>query len=390
MDELLKLLFGARPAQAAVQEPQAFPIADQPVSVMDIPRISEYEADMRITPAQQAQPAQQESGMRFPSFSMPNFQMPMPNVPEYMSGLIGDPAAAQQQAQRSGLLNAAIALLEAGGPQPQKLSLGQAAGRGLGAYQQGVQGTFDQMLQGMLMKQKLTQQPELPGVVGEYNAALKAGFIPPQTTLTQYIESKRPPGTTVNVNSGQDLMPGQKKADEKFADDYVSWKTGGGQDMVAQISQLKPVIKDLEEGKPITGVGIAVQPDLMLALTNPSALQSREQVEEVVQRNLRAVLGAQFTEKEGERLIARAFNPKLPPEENAKRLRRLFLQMETAANQKQEMVDYFDEFGTLRGFRGKMPSISDFVKAMESDSATPQSSLADQAKQELERRRGAR
>jgi hypothetical protein len=163
MDELLKLLFGARSAQAA-EGPQAFPIVDQPVSVMDIPRISEYEADMRIAPPVEAQAQAPQSGMRFPSFSMPNFQMPnmpslpMPNVPEYMSGLISDPAAAQQQAQRSGLLNAAIALLEAGGPQQQRTTLGQAAGRGLGAYQQGVQGSFDQILQGMLMKQKLSPQ----------------------------------------------------------------------------------------------------------------------------------------------------------------------------------------------------------------------------------------
>jgi hypothetical protein len=135
--------------------------------------------------------------------------------------------------------------------------------------------------------------------------------------------------------------------------------------MAAQIAQLKPVIADLEAGKPITGISVAVQPDLLLAMTNPRALQNREAVEEVVQRNLRVILGAQFTEREGERLISRAFNPKLPPAENAKRVRRLFMQMETAAEQKQAMVDYFNENGTLRGYKGKMPSVSDFERAME-------------------------
>jgi hypothetical protein len=130
---------------------------------------------------------------------------------------------------------------------------------------------------------------------------------------------------------------------------------------------------------------VAVQPDLLLAMTNPQALQSREQVEEVVQRNLRAVLGAQFTEKEGERLIARAYNTKLPPEENAKRLRRLFLQMSTAAEQKQAMVDYFDQNGTLRGFSGKMPTVQDFYKAMEGDVQTI--TIQDQARSILEQRK---
>jgi hypothetical protein len=188
-----------------------------------------------------------------------------------------------------------------------------------------------------------------------------------------------------NILGGDKLTPGQESIDKKFADDYVAWRGGGGQDMTAQIAQLQPVIQALEAGQPITGMKVAVQPDLLLAMTNPQALQSREQVEEVVQRNLRAVLGAQFTEKEGERLIARAYNPKLPPEENAKRVRRLFLQMSTAAEQKQSMVDYFDQNGTLRGFSGKMPSVQDFYKAMEGE--TPTLTLQDQAKTILEQRR---
>jgi hypothetical protein len=191
-----------------------------------------------------------------------------------------------------------------------------------------------------------------------------------------------------NILGGDKLTPGQESIDKKFADDYVAWRGGGGQDMTAQIAQLQPVIQALEAGQPITGMKVAVQPDLLLAMTNPQALQSREQVEEVVQRNLRAVLGAQFTEKEGERLIARAYNPKLPPEENAKRVRRLFLQMSTAAEQKQAMVDYFDQNGTLRGFSGKMPSVQDFYRAMEGETATL--TIQDQAKTILEQRKGNR
>lgn len=215
-----------------------------------------------------------------------------------------------------------------------------------------------------------------PGVVGEYQAAAAAGLIPPGTTLPQYIVMKKPPAAvaTAIAGGGVDLTPGQKKLDEKAADDIFQWQSGGGQDMAAQIAQLKPVIADLEAGKPITGIGVAVQPDLLLAMTNPRALQNREAVEEVVQRNLRVILGAQFTEKEGERLISRAFNPKLPPAENAKRVRRLFMQMETAAEQKQAMVDYFNENGTLKGFKGKMPTVSDFEKAMEKGSPAPATS----------------
>ena len=192
----------------------------------------------------------------------------------------------------------------------------------------------------------------------DYQAALKAAG---RTQVT----------ATATAGGAKDLTPGQKRLDERAADDIFQWQSGGGQDMAAQIAQLKPVIADLEAGKPITGISVAVQPDLLLAMTNPRALQNREAVEEVVQRNLRVILGAQFTEKEGDRLISRAFNPKLPPAENAKRVRRLFMQMETAAEQKQAMVDYFNENGTLRGYKGKMPSVSDFEKAMEGNVSQP-------------------
>jgi hypothetical protein len=197
-----------------------------------------------------------------------------------------------------------------------------------------------------------------PGSFLDYQTALK------QAGRTQVT-------ATATAGGGIELTPGQRKLDEAAAADFFQWQSGGGQDMAAQIAQLKPVIADLEAGKPITGISVAVQPDLLLAMTNPKALQNREAVEEVVQRNLRVILGAQFTEKEGERLISRAFNPRLPPAENAKRVRRLFLQMETAAQQKQAMVDYFNENGTLKGYKGKMPTVGDFERAMEGNVSQP-------------------
>jgi len=348
--------------------------------------------------------------------------------------------AAQRQAQQAGLLNLGFGLLQAsqgqrGQPRPGFGQIvGQAGPQALQAYQ----GSFDQTLRNILVKQQMDEAqrarqqqerqqeaiqsyvsglpedqrarfeafPDLaakqmfetpkadPGVVGEFQAARDAKLIPPETTLAKYIEMKKQASTVVNVGTGNKLTKGQEKVDEKFADDYVQWTTGGGQDSAAQIAQLKPVIQALEEGKPITGVPVAVQPDLLLAMTNPRALQSREQVEEVVQRNLRVILGAQFTEKEGERLIARAFNPKLPPEENAKRLRRLILQMSSAAEQKNEAARYFEQNGTLQGFRGKQPSVQDFYNAMEGGAATVSgSSISDmqaEARRLLDQRRGGR
>jgi hypothetical protein len=171
---------------------------------------------------------------------------------------------------------------------------------------------------------------------------------------------------TVTVGGGKDLTPGQKKVDEKFADTYVEWQTGGGADMVGNLAAIGTVLGQLESGQQLTGPMVGIQPDFVRAIVNPNATDALERVQEVVQRNLRIVLGPAFTEKEGTQLINRAYNPSLPPATNAARLRKLFQQMSVSAQQRQGMVDFFEENGTLQGYRGPQPSINDFYKALES------------------------
>ncbi len=179
-------------------------------------------------------------------------------------------------------------------------------------------------------------------------------------------------GTTItNTVGGGNLTPFQEKLDEGFAADASEWMQGGGADMAGQMAQLSTVLGRLEGGERLTGPEIAAQPDFLLAFTNPDALNAREQVEEVVQRNLRLILGAQFTEKEGERLIARAYNPRLDAETNAGRVRRLLLQMQSAAEQKQRMVDYALQKGTIVGYEGRMPTMADFEAAIEGSPVDP-------------------
>jgi hypothetical protein len=176
--------------------------------------------------------------------------------------------------------------------------------------------------------------------------------------------------TRVNMGGGGlNLTPAQEAIDKKFADTYFDWQAGGGADTVANLAQIGTVLQRLESGQPLTGPMVGIQPDFVLALTRPDAAGAKEQVQEVVQRNLRVVLGAQFTEKEGNQLISRAYNPTLPPEQNAARLRKLFQQMALSAEQRQAMVQYYEQNGTLRGYKGKQPKIGDFYEALQERSA---------------------
>ncbi len=154
-----------------------------------------------------------------------------------------------------------------------------------------------------------------------------------------------------------------KEVDQTFAKDYVAFTTGGAQDAAKQISQLGDVVKQLgTPGAKLTGPFIGGVPDALLKFnkTGQNAIAMRERVEEVVQRSLRAILGAQFTEKEGERLIARAYNPNLSEKENAVRVGRLATQLQQAFAAKQDAANYFQKNNTLQGWQGKMPSMSDF------------------------------
>jgi hypothetical protein len=185
-------------------------------------------------------------------------------------------------------------------------------------------------------------------------------------TLAGVTQLRRATAANVNVGGSKlNLTPAQEAIDKKFADTYLDWQSGGGSDMIGNMAQLDTVLQQLEQGKPLTGPMIGVQPDLLLAITNPSASDAQGRVYEVAQRNLKAILGGAFTEREGRDVIKRVFDPLLPPEQNASRVRKLIQQMSVAAAQKQAMVEYYEEKGTLQGYKGKQPNINDFYKALE-------------------------
>jgi len=172
-------------------------------------------------------------------------------------------------------------------------------------------------------------------------------------------------GVTVNNNLDGGQTPFSKKLDENFAADANIWLQGGAAGVEKKMSQLDEAMTILESGQNVTGA-IGMLPESVRPFFNAQGTIAQENVAEVVQSSLRETLGAQFTEKEGERLIARAFNPKLPPAENAKRVRRLIEQTRKMAAAKQAMVDYAMENGTLRGYAGPRPDMSSLSDLMAS------------------------
>jgi hypothetical protein len=184
------------------------------------------------------------------------------------------------------------------------------------------------------------------------------------------------------ANQPAKLTQGQNAVDRKFGAEYADYQAGGGSaDVEKQLKQLDQVATELsKKDNDYTGAAVGLIPDKARSFTNPEAVAAKNKVEEVAQRNLRLVLGAQFTQVEGERLIARAYNPQMKPEENARRVKALANQIRTAATVKEDAARYFEENGTLTGWKGRMPTLSDFDEAMNAVAKEPSNATTETTK----------
>ena len=150
------------------------------------------------------------------------------------------------------------------------------------------------------------------------------------------------------------LTPAQKAVDSKFAVEYNAFVTGGGASTVnTLLENLDKVETALASDKTITGRTVGLQDATgTLGYFNPDALTAKDLAGGVIQSNLRNILGGQFAQKEGEALLARAYNPLAPQEDNLRRIRHLKKQIKEALAAKTEASRYYEENGTLAGYKG--------------------------------------
>jgi hypothetical protein len=175
----------------------------------------------------------------------------------------------------------------------------------------------------------------------------------------------------LGLKNAPETPEGLKTLDTEFAKSLG--EGGGAQNVSAAMQDLaavQTVLDKLEAGEPLTGPIIGSLPETVRAFISPEGVQAQQLVESVVQKNLRAILGGQFAQKEGEQLVKRAYNPQLPPEQNAARLRSLSKTLRAAAENKLGMTEYFFDPSnnySLKGYSGPVgvPSLSTFMSALE-------------------------
>jgi len=163
------------------------------------------------------------------------------------------------------------------------------------------------------------------------------------------------------------LTPAESKVDQWFAKEYSEYVAAGGfADPLRQLDQLDDAADKLTKTDGASGPLVGLLPKAVRDVVSPEGAALQDQVHEVIQRSLRPLLGAQFTEKEGEMLLNRSFNPRQSEAENRVRIQRLATSLRNMANAKLQAIKYYEENGTLRGFKGKIPTADD-VQAINAD-----------------------
>jgi hypothetical protein len=157
--------------------------------------------------------------------------------------------------------------------------------------------------------------------------------------------------------------PGEIARDKEFGKEVADWQAGGGFTAVnRQLQQLESGVKSLESSDRISGPIVGSLPDAVNYYVNPEAISTRQDIEEAIQSSLRKVLGAQYTQQEGENLLRRTFDPRLDEKANAKRAGRVLHQLKTMAATKDDATKYFEaNNGTLRGWNGKLATGQDDI-----------------------------
>ena len=183
------------------------------------------------------------------------------------------------------------------------------------------------------------------------------------------------------------LTDAQIKSDEEFGKWYTNeWLVkGGGSTEATYLESLKGVrdtLVDAEKsGESITGVsqGVLTKFPVAQAFFNPEGAVVQDRIAGVAQLSLKAILGGQFSEREGELLIQRAYNPLLSEAENIERLTQLINRIEKAEKAKQSIVEYYEENNSVAGYKGNKYFDKEFRSDIESFYRQDMKLLSDEA-----------
>lgn len=141
---------------------------------------------------------------------------------------------------------------------------------------------------------------------------------------------------------------GEKTVDREFAKKFTDWQTEGRSDYEVNSKIFEDAMNQLKKGKVDTGTLSGIGARIPGYRSETRELEST--VRKAINGMLRATLGAQFTEKEGERIFQQTFDPSASEEAN---LRNMQAELDKLNKRKAAMDDmsrYYKENKTMAGY----------------------------------------
>mgnify|MGYP000052900403 FL=1 len=234
---------------------------------------------------------------------------------------------------------------------------------------------------GLQMSQVAKKPTKVATAIEEFEYAKVNKNLPEGvTSLPEYKKyiaraGRNVPDVTMHPTLNRPLSPIEVSVDNEIAKTFgetVTTGLGAANRNAATIKSVLDRLGSTEEGEALTGPSKGMLGSFGRNVFAPTSQAALNDVSAVVQQSLREILGGQFAQKEGEQLIARAYDISAPPPVNAARLRALYTQLESIAENKAALIDYVEKYGTSAGFSGTTvtPSVDVFYNAM--DRAVPQ------------------
>lgn len=157
---------------------------------------------------------------------------------------------------------------------------------------------------------------------------------------------------------GVNLTPGQKALDVSFAKDLDEWSSGGEATVDKNLNRLREARDKLASASDDSNISGRFVGRLPNVLRPEDSIVVQQDVQAAALGALKATLGAQFTEKEGQRIMSIAYDPTLTPTENVKKIDAAIAELEASKQNKNAKAAEFMQAGTLKEMSKQKPAAS--------------------------------
>lgn len=174
--------------------------------------------------------------------------------------------------------------------------------------------------------------------------------------------------------------PAQEEMSEEIGKSLAKWPIGGYAQAQLNLNTYDNLITGLTSGKYTTRTISDFAPeslgldDAIRSIFNPSGQAAVDRVRQVLFQGLKDTLGAQFTQREAERLVSASYNPKLEPEENISRLNSARNVLQATIEAKNDMYEHLASGGSISTYQGVAPhqALLSGIKDVEQEFASDQ------------------